>query len=93
MFSDKFLNTLEIYVRRDIQYWSKWRPNNEASMWNYDNAFDFWYGHTIGMCTRTVIQIFIDMYDRKPSQLENKAIIDKINEYSGEYKKAFEHLK
>ena len=93
MFSEEFLKTLDIYIRKDIQYWSTWRPNNEAKMWNYDNAFNFWYGHTIGMCTRTAIQVFIDMYHKKPSKLENKAIIDKIIEYSQEYKKALEYLK
>jgi len=50
-------------------------------------------GHTIGMATRTAIQIFIDIYNRKPSQIENLAIIGKINEYSLQYKQAFEHLK
>ena len=93
MFGEDFLRQLDVYIKRDIQYWSAWRPNERAIIWQYDNAFDFWYGHTIGITTRTVIQIFIDTYKRKPSQLEDIAIIDKISEYAPQYKQAFEHLR
>jgi len=95
MFDDAFLKALDEYVRLDIQNCLKLNLNNDAgkAVWNYDNGYDFWFGHTIGMTTRTAIQIFKDAYGKLPSNIESKAIIEKINEYSSQYKQAFEHLK
>lgn len=94
MLGDDFLKQLDVYVKHDLAYWSNWNLDKDAKIvWNYDHASDFWYGHTIGLVTRTAIQIFIDNYERNPTQLEDLAIIEKINEYSKEYKKCFEKLK
>ncbi len=94
MLGDDFLKGLDEYVKRDLQYWSKWNLNKDGKIvWNYDNAHDFWFGHTIGMATRSAIQIFIDIYKRKPSQLADLAIIDTISDYASQSKQAFEHLK
>jgi len=94
MLGDDFLKELDKMIKRDIQYWSDWNLEKDAKIvWDYDHASDFWFGHTIGLCTRTAIQIFIDIYKRKPSQLENLSIIEKINEYSLQYKQVFDKLK
>ncbi len=94
MLGDDFLKELDKSINRDIQYWSNWNLDPDVNIvWDYDNAFDFWYGHTIGMSTRTAIQVFIDIYKRKPTQIENLAIIQKINDHKSQYKQAFENLK
>lgn len=94
IFSKEFLKGLDEYVKHDLVFWSRLNLNKDAAeIWQYDHPFDFWYGHTIGMATRSAIHLFMNIYKRKPSQLEDMEIIIKINEYAPQYKNIFDKLK
>lgn len=92
MLSNAFLKSLDDYVKLDLRYLYNWKPDERVKIRQHDTVLNFWYDNTIRLLVHSAIHMFMDIYNRKPTPLEDITIIDKINEYVPQYKQAFEPL-
>ena len=82
-------------MRKKVETFSN--PNTKRTesrkKWNYDHAFDFLYGETIGWIEGYIIRSFIETYKREPSTSELAEISSVIVLYSDQIRKNFRKIR
>ena len=93
--SKEFLDSLAIEIPKMVEAFSN--PDMEQTesrkKWNYDHAFDFLYGETIGWIEGYIIRSFIEVYKREPSTSELSEISSIIVLYSDQIRKNFREIR
>jgi hypothetical protein len=93
--SKEFLDGLSIEIPKMVEAFSN--PNKEQTesrkKWNYDHAFDFLYGETIGWIEGYIIRSFIEIYKREPSVSELSEISSVIVLYADQIKENFKKIR
>ena len=93
--SKEFLNGLAVEIPKMVEAFSN--PNKEQmesrKKWNYDHAFDFLYGETIGWIEGYVIRSFIEIYKREPSISELSEISSVIVLYADQIRENFKKIR
>ena len=93
--SKEFLDSLAIEIPKMVEAFSN--PTTEQTesrkKWNYDHAFDFLYGETIGWIEGYIIRSFIETYKREPSTSELAEISSVIVLYSDQIRKNFRKIR
>ena len=91
----EFLDSLAIEIPKMVEAFSN--PTTEQTesrkKWNYDHAFDFLYGETIGWIEGYIIRSFIEIYKREPSASELSEISSVIVLYADQIKENFKKIR
>ena len=91
----EFLDGLSIEIPKMVDAFSNPATEQTESRkkWNYDHAFDFLYGETIGWIEGYIIRSFIETYKREPSTSELAEISSVIELYSDQIRKNFRKIR
>ena len=91
----EFLDGLAIEIPKMVEAFSNPATEQTESRkkWNYDHAFDFLYGETIGWIEGYIVRSFIEVYKREPSTSELAEISSVIELYSNQIRKNFRKIK
>ena len=91
----EFLDGLAIEIPKMVEAFSNptMEQTESRKKWNYDHAFDFLYGETIGWIEGYIVRSFIEVYKREPSTSELAEISSVIELYSNQIRKNFRKIK